>query len=60
MFGHSTRSTTSDIDTSVLNELLAEAAGSLAALISRRPGPRPGRRNSAPKEPVSSGGGDRL
>ncbi|MFD2418247.1 tyrosine-type recombinase/integrase [Amycolatopsis pigmentata] len=36
MFGHSTRSTTSDIYTSVLNELLAEAAGSLAALIPRR------------------------
>lgn len=63
MFGHSTRSTTSDIYTSVLNELLAEAAGSLAALIPRRPGPRRAGQlsgNSASKELVSSGGGDRL
>ncbi|MFD2422206.1 tyrosine-type recombinase/integrase [Amycolatopsis pigmentata] len=63
MFGHSTRSTTSDIYTSVLNELLAEAAGSLVTLIPRSPGPRGASssgNNSAPKELVSSGGGDRL
>lgn len=43
--------------------LLAEAAGSLAALLPRGPGPRRAGQlsgNSAPQELVSSGGGDRL